>query len=499
MWLARALCRHPDIVCFHGIKTLALAPGNDPSTPQARQFVRELTQLYRLSHGEKVFGAIHGFAVTEILPEIAAVEGAFAAMIRHPITRLDSLFHREAYYMGPLQPDDIYRSFRENQRCLDGIPSDQPAARPALSDYARKFEELCNSVMIEDTFILDRMERRDVFQYERIVLDREYFRACFERLAEGCWHAIANSDAARLDPSWEGFPSAVRLECTQAYLDVVFAMGEANKKRSGKRSVEDILAIWPDLFKAIFVQHLERQGGRDAVDRYAEYGYELPGGVHPSSVTGSQASFADLDLSRSPMRGLAEPDPGAALMRDGSLSGPEASALPKSPAEAATLGSGSGPRQLLAIIDTERAAHAARLNELHGILAAERDAFIARIRELERTGDSERAAYGAQIADLRVTFDAERQAAVARIRELEATLQAEHEAFVARIRELERTVDSERAAYGAQIADLQVTFDAERQAAVARIRELEATLQAEHDAFVARIRELEGQENDSRK
>ncbi len=401
--------------------------------------------------------------------------------------------------MGPLRPDDIYRSIGENQGCLDDISGDQSAGLPALSDYARKFGELCNSVMTEDAFILKQMERQDVFQYERMVLDREYFRTCFERLAEGCRHAIFNSDVMRLDPYWEGFSSAVRLECTPTYLDAVFAMGEVNKKRSGKRSVEDILAIWPSLFKAIFVQHLERQGGREAVDRYTEYGYKLPGEVHPSSVTGSRASFADSDLSRTPMREPALPRPGVALTRDGSSRGPEADALPESLAEAATLGPASGLRPLLAIIDTERAAHAARMNELQATLVAERDAFVARIRDLERTVDSERAAYSAQIADLRATFDAERQAAVARIRELEATLKAEHDAFVARIRELEWTVDSERAAYGAQIAGLQVMFDAERQAAVGRIRELEATLKAEHHAFVARIRELEGQAKGSRK
>jgi len=489
VWVARALSRHPDIVCFHGIKTLPHAPGNDPSTSQARQFVGELAHLYRMCHGDKVFGSIHGFAVNEILPEIAGAEGAFAAMIRHPISRLDSLFHREAQHMGPLRPDDIYRSIGENQGCLEDIPSDQPAGQPTLSDYARKFGELCHSVMTEDTFILGQMERRDVFQYERLVLDREYFRACFERLAQGCRHAIANSGAMRLDATWEGFPAAVRLECTPAYLDAVFAMGTANRKRSGMRSIEDILAIWPDLFKAIFVQHLERQGGRDPVNRYAEYGYELPNAVHPSSVTGSQVSFAS-GLSKSPMRELAEPDPNVALMRDGSISGLETNA-PESVAETAALDPGSGRRQLVAIIDAERAAHAAGMNELQDILAAERDAFIARIRELERTVDSERAAYGALIADLQATFDAERQAAVARIRELEATLKAEHDAFVARIRELEGTVNSERAAYGALIANLRATSDAERQAAVARIRELEATLKAEHDAFVVRIRQLE--------
>src|SRR5262249_17982950 len=86
IWLARALSRHPEVVCFHGVRTLAAAPVTDRTEPLARQFVRDLDHLYWACQGEQIFGAIHGFAAVQITPEIMAAEGAFAAMMRHPIT-----------------------------------------------------------------------------------------------------------------------------------------------------------------------------------------------------------------------------------------------------------------------------------------------------------------------------------------------------------------------------------------------------------------------------
>ena len=381
VWLARALCRHPDIVCFHGFKSIVRIP--DPAESQARQFVRDLAHLYRMSHGEQIFGAIHGFGVTEILPEIAAVEGFFAAMMRHPITRLDSLFHRASLYIGTLPPDDIFGPLRE------------PDALPESADYTRLFHDLCANMMTEDTFILERMDRRDIFQYEKIILDPEYFRACFERLAEGCRRAMDKNDAARRsDYSWATFPTAVRLECTQPYLDDVFEMSKVNQKRSGTRSVEEIVSTWPDLFKTIFVRQLERQGGQAAVDRYAKYGYKLP------PMLGSKAPAVAATLSIPMMRAPATPAPnGVPPTHDSSIRAIDCDRL---------------RGQLLAIIETERSAHAHRLKNLQDTLQAERDAFTTRIVELE------------------TTLQAERDAFTARIMELETTLQAERDAFVAR-------------------------------------------------------------------
>ena len=333
-----------------------------------------------MSHGEQIFGAIHGFGVTEILPEIAAMEGAFAAMMRHPITRLDSLFHRASLEIGTLPPDDIYRPLRE--------PDDLPAS----ADHTSLFDNLCSNMMTEDTFILERMDRRDIFQYEKIVFDPEYFRACFERLAESCRRAMEKNDAARRGRSWATFPTAVRLECTQPYLDGVFEMSKVNQKGSGTRSVEEIVSIWPELFKTIFVRQLERQGGQAAVDRYAEYGYKLP------PVLVSKASAVDSSLSTTIRRVPATPDPDRVS--------------PAHDSSTRVIDDDTLPGQLLAIIEAEQSAHADRLKNLQDTLQAERDAFVARIREVESEMEALRGAQAAQILDMQTTFNAERQAAV---------------------------------------------------------------------------------------
>ena len=197
VWLSRVLSYHPEIVCFHGVKSISAVAERDTSAPLAREFVRELAHLYALSQGEQVFGSVHGFAAAEIAPEIAAVEGAFAAMIRHPVTRINSLFHRAADTVGTidLPDDDIYRPFRDNQEPPSDI--DNIDAQSPFGAHARLFRELASNTLTEDTFILRHMEEQDIFQYERIVLEPEYFRACFERLAEGCRHAMAISPGRR--------------------------------------------------------------------------------------------------------------------------------------------------------------------------------------------------------------------------------------------------------------------------------------------------------------
>jgi hypothetical protein len=459
------LSHHPEIVCFHGVKTLAAAPMTDRTAPLARQFVRDLDYLYWAAQGEQVFGAIHGFAAIQITPEIRAAEGAFAAMIRHPITRLNSLFHRTSQVVGTvdLPRDDIYRPFLENEQCLAEIACDKASHPSPLTILAREFEALCTNVLAEDTFILQGMDRQDIFQYERIVVDPEYFRSCFERLAEGCRHFMAISTTRR---------GAVRLECTQDYLDRVFKLGIVNRKNSGEREAEAIFAKWPSVFKVMFSRQLERQGGKDAVDRYAEFGYRLPSAGHHSSLWSSRAS----DFSQLRRGATAPIASGVELERnDYPVAAPPVetpSLRPIGPegALATTSSSSNSLKQMLAIIDVERAAHADQLRSLQEIRDAERDAAGARIKELQDALNAERDAFCARIKELQDTLEAEREAFRARIKELQDTLDAEREAFRARIKELQDTLDAEREAFRAEIKELQDTLDAERDAFRAQIK-----------------------------
>jgi len=457
VWLSRVLTHHPEIVCFHGTKAIPAGATRDPSEPLARQFVRELGHLYWLSQGEQVFGSVHGFAAREIAPEITAVEGAFATMIRHPVTRLNSLFHRAAEALGTvaLPDDDIYRPFRDNQQDPDRIDG------TVFTPYVRQFHDLCHNALTEDTFILEHMDERDTFRYEKIVVDPAYFRACFERLAEGCRHAMDVRTTRR---------GAVRLDCGDAYLERVFQMGNVNRKTSGDGLADGIVAQWPPLFRTIFIDELERQGGKNAADRYAAFGYQLPDGLLPPSVQKSAtrsvppgSSMPDVHEPNAPMA-RAEPERSNAR-----TSPPSADGLPPAKAK----GAAAPVQHMLAIIEMERRTHAAQISELEDRLAAEQDAFATHSRELQDT------------------LDAEREAFTSRIHELQHTLDAEREAFGSRIKELLDTLAAERAAFGARIHELLDTLALERDASAARIHELQDTLAAERDAFGARIKELE--------
>jgi hypothetical protein len=57
-------------------------------------------------------------------------------------------------------------------------------------------------------------------------------------------------------------------------------------------------------------------------------------------------------------------------------------------------------KQMLAILETERAAHASRIRDLQDTLKAEHDAFVGRIRDLEAELEAERRAQAEQVTSI---------------------------------------------------------------------------------------------------
>jgi hypothetical protein len=333
-----------------------------------------------------VFGGIHGFGAAEIAPEIAAVEGAFAAMIRHPITRLNSLFHREVQNIDQfdLPREDVYRAFRQTR--IEANADRAASSSVELKVYIDRFRDLCRSVSCEDEFILGSMPEADVFRYETITSDPEYFRACFERLAIGCRHAMAVSPGKR---------GSIRLDCTDSYLDQVFAIEPFNQKNSGPFSSEEIFENWPDIFRKIFVEQLHRVGGTAALDRYQRFGYTLPTAVtRPSG--GRPIAATDEAVSRSNVQtvsGLEEP-------------------------AASPVGSRRFD-QVQANVRTVMRIHSTLATRLNGVSDLNRVTLLALVRNGYESAERVRSL----ILQLDSTLAAECGALVNRIRELEATVE----------------------------------------------------------------------------
>lgn len=289
LWFARALSLHPGIACFHGARSIS-AVSHQPARHEPHRFVQELSRLYLLADGCKYFGAVHGFVSSSIKPEIDSVRGGFAAMCRHPITRVNSLLHREAQHIQSSEPLTVAEVFRICSTCSIDKADAAEADRLRHCDfYVAKFFDLCHATISEDMWNFNNLHEEQLFRYEKLTSDQEYFRLCFEYLVAGCRAYRANVEwrpaGARLKQSAEDSdiqrnsdwqPAVPSAECSDEYLAVVFKQGVVNEKASDPRSAAEIFANWPDQFKLTFAMALQSCGGLAALRRYADFGYDLP-------------------------------------------------------------------------------------------------------------------------------------------------------------------------------------------------------------------------------
>jgi hypothetical protein len=242
---------------------------------------------------------------------------------------------------------------------------------------------LCRSALSEDSFILSTMREQDIFVYQRISQEREYFRICFETLADGCRRAIAlNGRATGI---------SLNLDCSEEFLDRVFGIPRSNRKSTGPVDAEDVFAAWPEIFQASLLAQLRLQGGKDAIERYRAFGYQLPATVL-RAFDGPPPAAARLP-ARSKRASPHEASLAAMRVTDRSAAGPS---------EPIDRGSGLAAelRQLLALIDAERATRAEQRQKSDRRFDDERKAFNERILEHQQTLEAERAAFIERIAAL---------------------------------------------------------------------------------------------------
>lgn len=95
-WLSQALSIHPNIVCWHGTRSIPPYSAGHEKDLSEEEFVKGLAQCELLKNGAntgmKKFGACHGFYGTKLLKYINKYNGTFLAITRNPITNIHSHF-----------------------------------------------------------------------------------------------------------------------------------------------------------------------------------------------------------------------------------------------------------------------------------------------------------------------------------------------------------------------------------------------------------------------
>lgn len=104
-WLAKSLNKHPEIVCWHGTRSIPpydagdIGPDGMPvKILSPNEFIHGLLECENKTFGNKIFGSIHGYYGVECKDIIESRGGKFFAVFRHPILKINSIF--SAYYVS---------------------------------------------------------------------------------------------------------------------------------------------------------------------------------------------------------------------------------------------------------------------------------------------------------------------------------------------------------------------------------------------------------------
>lgn len=277
--LARVLSLHPDVVCFHGARSMPpTAPGIYPDLT-AEEYTEALHLCWGACRHVKMFGATHGFSGLQMQEPVKRRSGACTALVRHPVTRLHSLYSSYAAQVKDIKiGDDVYGPLSNELHLYTEFNG--ALEQFSLESFSREFYVLARDSIKDDMIVMRALDDDLIFRFEAITQDRDYFKKCFENLVT----PFKNSLPAIKQAVPEIFE--VSPEATPSYLDAVFKAGRLNKHARNEWTVSQVFDAWPDFFKYLFAMAIKTNGGIAVLNMYARAGYDLP------------EAYLDLDYTR---------------------------------------------------------------------------------------------------------------------------------------------------------------------------------------------------------
>ena len=100
-WIAKQLSKHKKIVCFHSSRSFPpMTPGDAINSDNSwvreelpvNQYMESLELCSKATHGEKIFGSIHGYHGVTAKVECERRNGVFRYVIRNPLEQIHSAF-----------------------------------------------------------------------------------------------------------------------------------------------------------------------------------------------------------------------------------------------------------------------------------------------------------------------------------------------------------------------------------------------------------------------
>jgi hypothetical protein len=312
-WISDAFSLHPNVVSFHGIRTippvlctekfdfhgvqLQELTGGSPLV--AETLAKSLHQCAK--HSGKVFGAVHTVWGLHCKDPIENLGGNFGGIIRHPIMQFHSMmnaFTPRAVSHGFLPVDHrVEYSYVDIINAINTDPdrfvymvrsSEKKFKNCGLSGKADKIKlkilgKLDNkNKNINATTISDLLQNRS----QEVILNllARCFASNVRRVFDDHWLfssklsedkiVVMEKITSDIDYFKEKFLSLTGLSFPDAYTDKVFKVEHGNTHTRTRTTPEEIWDSWPNHIQILFTQYQSQYSG--LTELYEDVGYWMP-------------------------------------------------------------------------------------------------------------------------------------------------------------------------------------------------------------------------------
>ena len=272
-WISKALCKHKDLICFHGTRSIPpYATGVKDLTEE--KFVQSLEIMEQNTHYEKIFGACHGFYGTSLKILMESKNGQFFSIIRNPLLRTNSLFSEaipriiKSNYNQIILEKDLYNFLQENKDNLNFSFKKNNSKRTNIDifkkvinkidvknnnkifdEIVRVFINCCNETFNYDYDTFKFCTNSQIIQMEEIVSSKKYFK--------------------------DNLLDKIVKDSSDSFLDEIFSdKNHINKHSSIKhKNPIKIFELWPKSFQDYFKEKLQDDF---LIKNYNNMNYHLP-------------------------------------------------------------------------------------------------------------------------------------------------------------------------------------------------------------------------------
>jgi len=265
-WLSSSLSLHPEIICWHGTRSIPPIASNRQESLLPHEFANGLAVCNQACQNSKIFGAVHGFYGLDMKQPIEAENGSYLFLIRNPIAAINSNFVCKMKQMFPeIKSQDNLETFlrdllldklkieaKYDLEDVKKIRLNLPKAHKKIVSHKGMLKEHVPKIYAEHK--LSQIHKTIINSFLNSVTEITYFD--YVNLLGAGFNCMIRFEQMVISKEYfrKNILSKIHssIECSNKYLDQVFNQDAINQHSGKSYSAEQIRNRWLPFQNKIF-------------------------------------------------------------------------------------------------------------------------------------------------------------------------------------------------------------------------------------------------------